>query len=372
MADEEQQPEAHEPTESPPSERSIADNLSELATTVATGIPPQAQRNLWKAFGRVVLAGVEWPENYLKGKGQITKAAAGVKVARLEAEASEIRAKQKAREVVLKESAKASLPHLRDPQTSSRALDYHFEEITREQQTREDILRIAARELSEEEITVDASGEIEDDWLFAFFKIAAAKTKEEWKEAFGRVLAGEIKKPGTFSISAVEVFSRLDQATADIFRRACNLSSEVGRGARIVVPEDLSIGENKFAHLGLSYTDIARLVEVGLLRHDLSEYTEFDISKDEFSMQIGHADVSLVIASAELPEGQSVRLPRLRLSGPGFTSVGAELRSIIDMSHSMDYLKALSGYLNKMGLSMLFVVRNEAGGFGLMKIDPVT
>ncbi len=62
----------------------------------------------------------------------------------------------------------------------------------------------------------------EDDWLNTFENEACQKSSEEMQERFARILAGEIKKPGSFSIRAVKLLGQIDSETASIFRTFCS------------------------------------------------------------------------------------------------------------------------------------------------------
>ena len=62
----------------------------------------------------------------------------------------------------------------------------------------------------------------EDDWLSTFENEACHKSSEEMQERFARILAGEIKKPGSFSIRAIKLLGQIDSETASIFRTFCS------------------------------------------------------------------------------------------------------------------------------------------------------
>ena len=62
----------------------------------------------------------------------------------------------------------------------------------------------------------------EDDWLNTFENEACQKSSEEMQERFARILAGEIERPGTFSIRAIKLLGQIDSETASIFRTFCS------------------------------------------------------------------------------------------------------------------------------------------------------
>ena len=62
----------------------------------------------------------------------------------------------------------------------------------------------------------------EDDWLNTFENEACQKSSEEMQERFARLLAGEIKRPGSFSIRTIKLLGQIDSETASIFRTFCS------------------------------------------------------------------------------------------------------------------------------------------------------
>ena len=62
----------------------------------------------------------------------------------------------------------------------------------------------------------------EDDWLSTFENESRHKSSEDMQERFARMLAGEIKRPGTFSIRAIKLLGQIDSETASVFRTFCS------------------------------------------------------------------------------------------------------------------------------------------------------
>ena len=62
----------------------------------------------------------------------------------------------------------------------------------------------------------------EDDWISTFENESCHKNSEDMRERFARMLAGEIKRPGTYSIRAIKLLGQIDPATASVFRTFCS------------------------------------------------------------------------------------------------------------------------------------------------------
>ena len=62
----------------------------------------------------------------------------------------------------------------------------------------------------------------EDEWLSTFENESCHKSSQEMQERFARMLAGEIKRPGTYSIRAIKLLGQIDTETASVFRTFCS------------------------------------------------------------------------------------------------------------------------------------------------------
>jgi hypothetical protein len=75
--------------------------------------------------------------------------------------------------------------------------------------------RVALDEIKQAPGTVDATADIEDDWLNFYAKLAEDKSSAELQQLFGRILAGEIRKPGSFSLKNLQLVSTLSKEDAE-------------------------------------------------------------------------------------------------------------------------------------------------------------
>jgi len=125
----------------------------------------------------------------------------------------------------------------------------------------------------------------EDDWLNTFENEACQKSSEEMQERFARTLAGEIKRPGTYSIRAIKLLGQIDPETASIFRTFCSgcisFDNPSGSGSiyRSIFPKFQVGRHNNFiTKYGLNGVMLSTLKEFSLLEIEtpptmMSEYT---------------------------------------------------------------------------------------------------
>lgn len=109
---------------------------------------------------------------------------------------------------------------------NERALTYVLNEAKLEQRNREAILRVAAEELHDSLTEVDARAEIDEDWLNLFSRFASDKSNADIQRLWGRILAGEIRSPGSIKLRTLSTLSTFDKEDAnfayDVLRQAVN------------------------------------------------------------------------------------------------------------------------------------------------------
>ena len=89
---------------------------------------------------------------------------------------------------------------------------------------RKRVLEHAATELENDPPIEDAKSELSDDFM-AFFKGKVDNLgTEEARVLFGKVLAGEVKRPGSFSKAAMSILAEMDTEVGQLFDRLCNMS----------------------------------------------------------------------------------------------------------------------------------------------------
>ena len=195
---------------------SVPDIITDLVADAAIpGIPGPVRRNFLKALGQLCSAAIDFPVAYLTGK------------------ADERRAETAARIKLIYTSANQIAQQMRtDPEYARIAVQKFGQRVLREQVNLDLISQKAAIELqsasdSGDQLGADESGDtINDDWLNTFETEARQISTEEMQAYFGKVLAGEITKPGSYSRRTVKILGSLDQNTANHFLRLCSISHE--------------------------------------------------------------------------------------------------------------------------------------------------
>lgn len=113
---------------------------------------------------------------------------------------------------------------------------------------------------AEEELQNDSSeapqDSPQDDWLLRWRECAAGVSSDELQQIWGKVLAGEVKSPGRFSLRTLEFLRNLSQAEAQAIERISPfvISGVLYRGNDAMLETE-----------GVSFPDLLAMQELGVL-----------------------------------------------------------------------------------------------------------
>ena len=319
-----------------------------------SAIPAPIRKGAFKAFGQLCTALIDVPLGGLRRRD------------------AEKWAETEARIKIIGENADQIAQQMNvPPEYAKRAGNKFAEKIIREQINLDRTSAIAANELKTEEFhgptdqSTDSNEEktISDDFLNSFEEEARQKSTEDMQLLFGRILAGEIRKPGRYSIKTVKILGELDQNAAALFKKLCsvcvalvfnNQADEYVHGA--VVPSlGGHAGENVLSKYGLSFEQLNILNEYGLI---ISEYSTLH-------------DYKLCVVNGNLPgpipfrhQGRHWVLllspgrdknQECKVSGVALSRAGCELFRIVDPDPMGEYTEDLKKFFAEQHLQMVEV-----------------
>lgn len=204
--------------------------------------------------------------------------------------------------------------------------------------SRKRVLELAVQELEQDPPKEDAKEPLSDDWM-AFFKgkVDALGT-DDVRVLFSKVLAGEVRQPGSFSKKTLSVLAELDQPTAQLFERFCNMTAVLADADfRIIEPPD---GDG-LEELGFPFSAIAALADAGLTGSEPSYGSESDFKQASFE-----------IAGTKFNLTAEGRTEDLELHGPSLSTSGRQLRSIVALKPDPAYIDKLTKALADKGLKL--------------------
>lgn len=117
------------------------------------------------------------------------------------------------------------------------------------------VTSFAAEELKQAEAVTDEP--IDEDWTNRFFRYAEDISNEEMQALWGKILAGEIRRPKTYSVRTLDLLRNLSKEEAAVFLKVAPLRITSGANCYIF----RNGGDNPLLDYGLSYDELSLLKE---------------------------------------------------------------------------------------------------------------
>ena len=346
-------------------------NALEVVTNFISGLDPSTwlARNIFKAFGKLCSAPSKWYNAYFEGKAAEKNAITSANTKITEAVTDQI-------------VQQIKVP----PEYAQMAVNKHIEKIIGEQINLDKISAIAASELMNSESgnsasqgarepnegqSVDSASQksngsegktISDVWLNIFETEARPQSTEEGQLLFGRILAGEINQPGSYSIKAVKTLGELDQDIATLFKKFCSAcvvfgvfgipDSEHVIDARVPALAG-NPASNALSKYGLGFDRLNLLNEYDLIISDYNSWYDCNMSI------LNENNLVLLPFQYQgkhwflLPLPERDNKPEFRVSGVALSRVGRELFRIVDPDPMPKYTEDLQKFFAGRQLQMV-------------------
>ncbi|MEN6587610.1 MAG: DUF2806 domain-containing protein [Sulfuricella sp.] len=232
-----------------------------------------------------------------------------------------------------------TLAELSSQDRTSLRLDY---QERKRQQNIESITSVTAAELAHQEVVPDDKPD--EDWITRFFSSAQDVSSEQMQDLWGRILAGEIKKPGTYSLKTLEFIKNITKKDASLLEHVGKLAVQKAGTTFVAMHDKNWLEENRqiypshlfaMGELGVMYpTELA-----------LKTFRE-DSIQEEFFITIS-GDLILLVNRGEI-KGE-IQLPIWK-----FTSIGQELLELIHRDPDEAFLESLGRfYVERKGAALL-------------------
>jgi hypothetical protein len=318
---------------------------------LATGVPAPIRKNAIKAFARLFTTVVQYPAVRIEGA-----------IAERRAESAERLAESRARVKLIETSARQLAKQMETSPEYARAAAAKFaEKIIRERVNIDQIVEIAAEELQSEPVSSNEPEQpeapsISDDWLNVFENEAAPITSEQMRRLFGKILAGEIRRPQSYSVKTLRLVAQLDNRPAELFRLLCSISvslrlqtmlppNTMPTNTMILDARVVSLAGNaassSLAPYGLNFDALNILNEYGLIIADYNSIMDY---RSAILLPGGAAPLPLTYQNAPwmlVPKTPRDPSHALHLSGVGLSYVGRELLPIVEITPNEAYTAAL-------------------------------
>lgn len=304
-------------------------------------VPATIEQTRWEAlceWGGDFFAGI--PKAYRKAMEssavKLIGAGADLGVTKLRLMKTDMEQKQAEKDKFRKAMTKQAISALPDrPDLAARAAENFFNDIFEKQERRENVLHFAAEELSHQQSPPEADTApppeaLDEDWLTGLQGFAEKASSERMQRLFGRILAGEIRRPGSFSLFTLDVVSKLSpQDAANIVKIAPFVVGDILMREPIVPPQiDYGL---KSALSGIGVIDTASIALNVEWSHESEKY---DFTRQAFPNKYAATFISnhklFMIISSEKS--------RFQLRGARITAAGMEILSLHSRDHDAGML----------------------------------
>lgn len=176
-----------------------------------------------------------------------------------------------------------------------------------------------------ENVTSVSETPVDVDWVSEFFNAVANVSSEQMQQLWGKLLAGEIKQPGSFSLRTLETLKKLSQKEAHIFEEIspfvlkCKGDRE-GSYFDFFLMRDMD--GNLLPRYGMAFNKIMMLCEAGILSENYQISIILDIAANDLALIEGRQKAIQIKNLGD----QSIRLSHLVHS---LTESGKELLPIV-------------------------------------------
>jgi hypothetical protein len=223
------------------------------------------------------------------------------------------RARAEADAAMIDARAKAEVSEI-----ESRAMHRLLLRETRRQKNIEAITRLAVDQLPE---TVSGTP-VDDDWIFQFFQDCADVSNQELQLLWARLLAGEVARPGAFSLRTLNTVKLLRKIEAEHFFRFCTALWRFEDYYLVIHPTYV-----------LDRPSLAGLQSVGLI---LGVNTR--LRKEDFAISYHGRGFHVRCVEQDLSNGLF-----------SLSAVGAELATIVQAEPDFVYMEKIINMWNQAG-----------------------
>lgn len=201
-----------------------------------------------------------------------------------------------------------------------RAKQRELAESIRQEANLENVLDVAANEISQMELVSDKP--VDEDWLIRLFCIAKSVSSEDMQFVWGKILAGEILEPGTFSLRTLETIRNMCKSEAEDFQKIAPLVLKAGNS------RFLTTNSTILDKYGATFEVLSALDECGLIDANGFAYRTY---RNEQSHKYFFFNDEIIL----LPSGDGPY--KVDINTYFLTKAGKELLSIIEYKPNNDY-----------------------------------
>ncbi len=238
-----------------------------------------------------------------------------------------------------------------DADTYDRIQERLLHKETKRQNNIDNVSQIAVEQLVQEQIV--SEDPVDEDWTLRFFNIVEDVSDGEMQQLWGRILAGEVKQPKSYSLRTLELLRNLSKREAEVFSRASNFVISSHSSPFLFRGKNDEVLDKH----NLTFEDKLLLTETGILQADNTITRHLKQAPTEWTIYFESGRYIIkVLKKANTPEN-GIEILR-------FTKIGEELLKLLAPDPLEDYIKDFCLRLEEFGLEVKYafiLTRNVDG-----------
>jgi hypothetical protein len=208
----------------------------------------------------------------------------------------------------------------------------------RKQKNIDNVTKIAVEQLVNESDISNTP--VDEDWAVRFFNIAEDVSDEQMQQLWGKILAGEVKKPNSFSIRTIEFLKNMTKAEAELFSKAANYVIFDSKNTFIFKGDN----STRLDVYGFTFEDRLNLIDLGLIQTEGNMFITYKKPKDTDTVFISGKYIIKTTMKVDFSE---FSFPVL-----GLTKVADELIKLLTIEPADIYIKNFCSYLQSGGFDV--------------------
>lgn len=170
----------------------------------------------------------------------------------------------------------------------------------------------------------DSTAAYDFDWFMRFYEAVGNVSDEEMQHVWAKILAGEVNRPGSFSLETLDVVRNLSKKDAELFTKTCKHCIQSS-------PHGLYLPryDNYLKKCGITYSEILRLDEIGLVNSSGLIILNMNIDNNHQASIINQSLIMFIAANNE-------KTKKCSISQYPFTRIGIEIATLIGETTSDD------------------------------------
>ncbi len=175
---------------------------------------------------------------------------------------------------------------------------------------------------------------VNKDWMIRFFNSVEDISDEDMQQIWAKLLAGEIKRPKTFSLRTLESLKNMSNDEAELFETVGRYI--INMNGNYFIPRDFNILEQN----GIEYGDLMVLYECGLISAfgEVSAYIDIPHEVKEYFL-LGNGNISVSVLNDKKSDIR-IRIPAFPL-----TIIGEELYGLLNVCPPNEEIQQLAEFL---------------------------